>query len=222
MSSIYMHSAICDNAYVRCNYITWPFRTFDQAWECHIDNHLWKMADLVLTCLQQCEDLLSNFCHEIQRPGALQNTLEGLLLSAEVVLTYCVLLAPLILDLPEAATDSAIHTIMNIALDSVRDVTEMLEAILEAHERCPSTRSCTREKGRPKLHITEGQVLELLDAQFSFSDIARLLGCSYKTICRRQQEFGIREARWTPVSDNELDIVVTKFIDEHPILAKEC
>ena len=176
-------------------------------------------ADLMIDCLQQCEDLLSHvrtFCHEMEgAAGASPNgaTLEGLLLSVEVALAYCVLLGPLILELPETETDTNLHRMLIITIK--RDVAEKLEAILEAHERatCPLSYS----RGRPKLSITEGQILELLDAQFSFSDIARLLGCSYKTVCRRRHEFGITEARWTNVTEDELDIRVTQFIDEHPI-----
>ena len=57
-------------------------------------------ADLMIDCLQQCEDLLSHvrtFCHEIEGPaGASPDgaTLERLLLSVEVALTSCVLLFP--------------------------------------------------------------------------------------------------------------------------------
>ena len=178
-------------------------------------------ADLMIDCLQQCEDLLSyvrTFCHEMEgAAGASPNgaTLEGLLLSVEVALAYCVLLGPLILELPEAETDTNLHRMLIITIDSVRDVAEKLEAILEAHERatCPLSYS----RGRPKLSITEGQILELLDAQFSFSDIARLLGCSYKAVCRQRREFGITEAWWTNVTEDKLDIRVIQFIDEHLI-----
>lgn len=158
---------------------------------------------------------MSSLYHEVRRPGVLQDdaTLEGLLLSVEVVLTYCVLLGSLIMDVPEA--DALTHTIMIITLDSVRDIAERLEAIFEERERrrCPHNYM----RGRPKLGITEGQILELLDAQFSITDIARLLGCSYKTVSRRIHEFGITQARWTRMSDGDLDILVTQFSDEHPI-----
>ena len=57
-------------------------------------------ADLMIDCLQQCEDLLSHvrtFCHEIEglaRASPDGATLERLLLSVEVALTSCVLLFP--------------------------------------------------------------------------------------------------------------------------------
>ena len=87
-------------------------------------------ADLMIDCLQQCEDLLSyvrTFCHEMEgAAGASPNgaTLEGLLLSVEVALAYCVLLGPLILELPEAETDTNLHRMLIITIDSVRDVAE--------------------------------------------------------------------------------------------------
>ena len=43
------------------------------------------------------------------------------------------------MELPEAKTDTDLHRMLIITIESVRDVAQKLEAILEAHERatCP-------------------------------------------------------------------------------------
>lgn len=58
-----------------------------------------QLDSLELDLVQHCEDLIYNFQLQIQWPGAFHDDalLEGLLLALEVVLTYCVLLDPLIL-----------------------------------------------------------------------------------------------------------------------------
>ena len=155
------------------------------------------MADLLLNFVQLSEDLLSSFNHAIQRPGALNNgsSLEELLLLVEVILAYCALLGCVITDLPDI--DVLISSTFTDILDSVRTIVAKLEAIFEEHQRCRHSFA----RGRPKLDITEGQMLELLDAQFSLTGIPKLLSCSSKTVRRRIIELGLTQVQWNPVND---------------------
>ena len=104
--------------------------------------------------------------------------MEELLLLVEVILAYSALLGCVITDLPDI--DVVISSTITDILDSVRTIVAKLEAIFEEHQRC----KLPFARGRPKLDITEGQMLELLDAQFSLTGILKLLGCSSKIVIR--------------------------------------
>ena len=70
-----------------------------------------------------------------------------------------------------------------------------------------------RTKGRPSILIKESE----LEMQFTRIEIARLLGCSARTIRRRILEFGLEYiSGYSQISDEDLDDLVTAFVGNLP------
>lgn len=62
------------------------------------------------------------------------------------------------------------------------------------------------EIGRPRYHMEEERLLELLDMNLSIVSMAKLLGVSSRTVQRRMNEFGLfAQQRYSDTSDEELD-----------------
>lgn len=80
---------------------------------------------------------------------------------------------------------------------------------LEQHiQRCP---------GRPRLNISENQLSCLLEQDFTQVEIAKIFGCSPRTIRRRIAEFGLdRFIQYTAISEAELDELVLNFVVNFP------
>jgi len=64
------------------------------------------------------------------------------------------------------------------------------------------TESCI---GRPKLDITKEEIIQLKHLNYSWTEIAKLLGVSRQTLYRRLQEFGIDSSKYTNISDQDLE-----------------
>ena len=76
---------------------------------------------------------------------------------------------------------------------------------------------CTRSPGRPRLNISEAQLLTLLEQDFTQVEIAKVFGCSAKTIRRRILEHGLTDAiQHSSISDAELDTLVEDFVINFP------
>ena len=61
-----------------------------------------------------------------------------------------------------------------------------------------------RVRGRPSLLITAEQLAFYLDHDFKVVDIAKMFGCSRRTIERRMMEFGMSSRdKYTSISDEE-------------------
>lgn len=70
---------------------------------------------------------------------------------------------------------------------------------------------------RPRLYIAQDQLEFLLDHGFAASDIARLLGVSRSTICRRMRDWGLTVSRtYTAMDDAALDRAVLEVKREFP------
>ncbi len=65
--------------------------------------------------------------------------------------------------------------------------------------------------------ITEDQLIQLLNSHFSVQDISKMLQCSPRTIYRRIQEFGLANSLHSIVSDIDLDVIVSEFVQCHPM-----
>ena len=70
--------------------------------------------------------------------------------------------------------------------------------------------------GRPKWQRAQGQLVELLQSHFSVVDIAKLFGCSPKTVYRRIHEFGMMAVLHSSLTDGDLDNIVQTFVLAHP------
>ena len=68
----------------------------------------------------------------------------------------------------------------------------ILSAICEmSHGLLVRQEAIFRSPGRPRLSLTSDQLQYLLDQQFTQIEIARMLGCSARTIHRRIVQFGL-------------------------------
>lgn len=74
-----------------------------------------------------------------------------------------------------------------------------------------------RGRGRPSLNIPECALSNLLEQDFTQVEIAKIFGCSAKTIHRRIAKFGLMHfIRYTEISDSELDTIVSNFVSNFP------
>lgn len=78
-------------------------------------------------------------------------------------------------------------------------------------------RSYHRSKGRPKIQIAEHELLNLLELRFTQVEIARLYGCSTRTVRRRISSFNLQEmVEFSEISDQDLDELVARFVEMFP------
>lgn len=82
---------------------------------------------------------------------------------------------------------------------NVREVRDCILALYEAQQEELVSR------GRPRILISEDQLHFYVEHGLKVCDIARLFGCSRRTIERRMHEYGIRrESRYSSISDDQL------------------
>lgn len=152
----------------------------------------------VLVHIELCEAILEDLLMQI-RPPFQESTLEGLLLAVEALVSY--LLDIEVLTRTEFSAGTLLATVSGV-LEKTNECVVCLEGIFESYQR--ETQTCGR--GRPKLSITEEQLLHLLQSHFTLCDIAALFGCSVRTIHRGVTEFGLAEALHTVLSDSDLEL----------------
>ena len=96
----------------------------------------------------------------------------------------------------------------------------LLRAVSDMSSHVQSTISVialSRRRGRPSLSIPEQVLSGLLEHEFTQTEIARVFGCSTRTIHRRILEFGLsRLIEYTALSDDELDALVREFASNFP------
>ena len=72
-------------------------------------------------------------------------------------------------------------------------------------------------RGRPPLSISELQLSDLLEHDFTQVEMAQILGCSPKTIHRRLVQFGLSHfTQYADISDKDLDALVENFVSIFP------
>ena len=77
--------------------------------------------------------------------------------------------------------------------------------------------STFHRRGRPLLDIPEDVLSNFLEQEFTQVEIAKMLGCSAKTVHRRIVVFGLsRHTQYTQMSDSELDAIVQDFVSNFP------
>lgn len=138
------------------------------------------------------------------RSSTAETDLDGPLLAIENILQRLVILQPfLCAEFPE----------INQVLHSVRALVEdMITVADETHRQ-----SRYRGPGRPRIEITEAELLNLLELQFTQVEIAKLYGCSPRTIRRRILEYDFEHlVRFSDISDQQLDELVTQFVNAFP------
>ena len=79
-----------------------------------------------------------------------------------------------------------------------------------------------RRKGRPCISISEEQICFFFEHDFKIVDIAKLFGCSRRTVERRMQEYNISmQSRYSLISDADLRQVVATLSSRNPNLGEK-
>ena len=127
---------------------------------------------------------------------------DGPLLAMENILQRLIVLQPFLCgDFPE----------FNEVLHSIRALVEEMIALEDETQRQ------SRCRGRPRIEITEAELLNLIELQFTQVEIAKLYGCSSRTIRRRILEYGLEDSvRFNDISDQSLDELVSQFVNAFP------
>ncbi len=168
-----------------------------------------KQSIILDLCVAILEDILRQFyLANFQE----EDVLEGLLIACESLTTYCILLEGVILSNGAPGLAQA----MRIVIAHLSDINEQLEGWLERVQA--RNRDTGSRRGRPKMVITEDQLIQLLNSHFSVPDISRMLQCSRRTIYRRIQEFGLSNSLHSVVSDSDLDLIQCHPMSGHRIL----
>ena len=129
--------------------------------------------------------------------------LDGAIFALENILQRLIVLQPfLTLDFP--GINQVIYNVRNL-------VDELKEMEDEMH------RSHHRSRGRPKIQITEHELLNLLELRFTQVEIASLYGCSARTVRRRILSYNLQEMiEFSELSDEDLDELVAQFVNIFP------
>ena len=72
------------------------------------------------------------------------------------------------------------------------------------------------EVGRPRKYVSIEDILELRALNYNWTKIASMLDISRATLYRRLEEAGISTNDKTPLSDEELDRIVSSIKQDHP------
>ena len=80
-------------------------------------------------------------------------------------------------------------------------------------------RQINRDRGCPPLNIYEEQLKFLIEKGFRQADIAKMFGCSSRTVQRRMKEFGIENVTFTDLNDSELDELALLYVYLHVVYA---
>lgn len=145
--------------------------------------------DVVEVALQQVGDA-SRFCGD----------LDGVLIRLDKIMQCLTWVEPIFL--PSASFSNLMSAVSDMII-------HIRSSILE--------QNLIRCRGRPPICIPEQALSTLLEQEFTQVEIAKMLGCSAKTVSRRMAEFGLsRFAQYTQITDAELDTLVKDFVSNFP------
>ena len=105
-----------------------------------------------------------------------------------------------------------------------RDVTQHLRLLLYGVNDAtippvalyPCVQIYTGLRGRPRVFINIESIELLRSCGYTWNEVARALQVSRSTIWRRLRECGIKITKYTDISDDELDTVISQFQSDHP------
>lgn len=145
-------------------------------------------------------DAIQVALHQVYENVQWGGDLDGIGIRLETILRSILWIQP-------CFTQSPSFTTLTSAVSDM--VSVINSAIMEQHLcRCP---------GRPRLTISEIQLSSLLEQEFTQVEIARMLGCSARTIHRRIVEFGLdRFIQYNVISELQLDELVADFVANFP------
>ena len=153
--------------------------------------------------LQEVEVALHSLVSRISGPPATGTSYSDAILAVENILQRLIVLQPLIaVDFPGITR----------VIETIRTIVVELNALEDEAQR--QARRC---RGRPEIVITEPELRNLLELQFTQVEISKLYGCSPRTISRRISSYGLQEfVRFSDISDQDLDALVSRFVVTFP------
>ena len=136
-------------------------------------------------------------------PITFLNSPDGILLALENILQRLIVLQPfLCVELSD----------INQIIHNVRILVEELTAVEDEMQRARH-----RSRGRPCINITESELQNLLELWFTQVEIAKLFGCSPRTVRRRILSYGLQEyVTFSVINDQDLDELVKQFVTNFP------
>lgn len=93
---------------------------------------------------------------------------------------------------------------LRLLMDELEIVLRQDTQLLEGAPPLPSRIFCRNREGVRQLQIDEDKLLLHFNAGMEDDGIARVLGCSRRTVIRRREELGLKKRLWTELSDDEL------------------
>lgn len=156
--------------------------------------------------LQEVESALQSLVFRVSGPPSTATVSVGwyndTILALENVLQKLVVLQPLLsVDFP------GITRVAHIVRNLVVDLNEVEDEAQRQVRRC---------RGRPEIAITQPELQNLLELQFTQVEISKLYGCFPRTI-RRILSYGLEEfVRFSDINDHDLDTLVSRFVATFP------
>ena len=104
----------------------------------------------------------------------------------------------------------------------IEGIDEILIMINDYHNHLASTfetdnnQNNGKTKGRPKISLDKEVISQLKKLNMSWSKIAKVHGISIKTLQRRRREFRSEVPTHTDLSDNELDTIMRRLVEDNP------
>ena len=127
--------------------------------------------------------------------------MDGALLSIENILQHMINLEPIF--------EGSHH--YSAVVRNIGEMVEQLRVIEGENERM------MRGKGRPTIVMSVSELTNLLELQFTQAEIARLLGCSPRTIRRRILQYGLDElTQFDSIGDQDLDDSEAYLVSHFP------
>ena len=157
--------------------------------------------------LQEVEVALRSLVSRISSPPATAttsvNSYDDAILAMENILQRLIVLQPLL---------SVNFPGITGVIQRVRTLVVELNAVEDEAQR--QARRCI---GRPEIVITEPELRNLLELQFTQVEISKLYGCSPRTIRRRILSFRLQQfVNFSDISDQELDTLISRFVVRFP------
>lgn len=145
-------------------------------------------------------DAVSVALQEVRRALQLCGDFDGVLIRLEALLRCLLWVEPVF----------SLSAHFSALLAAVSDMISCVESsIMEEKD--------LRHRGRPQLNISEAVLSRLLEQDFTQVEIAKILGCSTKTIHRRTVQFGLHHfIEYTEITDSQLDALVKDFVSNFP------
>ena len=158
----------------------------------NVGNDLLAVCDCVVEAAESVLELIIE-----QFEVASEERVGDFIILGEQVLQHAILVEPYVND-------------GNIFVDAVREVVQYMMLTQESEASMSQ-----RGRGRPQVEIGEHQLRYLIEQGFKIKDIAKIFGCSTRTIERRLVTFHISRT-YSDISDSELDKLVSEINTLHP------